>query len=259
MVPSFLTFKIFNRSLYMSEFYQQAIEDLLSSEIEFKKKALKKLKIDAIPLELAIKSRLSILDFLIVKHKLNIFLNSCKSNIPTNHKSKLDKINVQSSSFDFIFDVILNYSTYNLSKNDKFLLSLGLDFRLQCLKPRFVEFLLPFEQLVFQLKSLGNHTTFNNLRRECTVIAHKAFSSSQRFRFFSTFFLNTLTSFRFLNFMISIIWDNLPTMILSSLQNLIRVKVLLYLTNLIIFLKSYPFYLTNPNFKKLMTIQIISV
>jgi hypothetical protein len=184
IVPSFLKFKIYNRSLYNSDFYQQATQDLLLFEIRSKEKLARKFKEAATQLESNLKQHVSILDCIFLQSQLFKFLGAYSEKVRNIHNNKLSKVNIIPPSFDFVNNVIFNHSSYALSKKESFLLSLGLDFSLPCYKPSFVDFFLPFEQLAQSIKPLRDHTVFQNFRKHCTAFAHKSFSSSQHINWY---------------------------------------------------------------------------
>ncbi len=109
---------------------------------------------DSLQLELAFKQALSFLDCIYFKSKLHTYIRKFSDNVSAVHNNKLNRLLIQQPNFRFIDNVIFNFSSYNLSKKEKILLSLGLDFCLPCFKPNFSQFFLPFEQLAQCIKPL---------------------------------------------------------------------------------------------------------
>ena len=93
------------------------------------------------------------------------------------HTKKLNKFGLSQPNFEFVNQVIFNYSSYSLSKKEKFLLSLGLDFSLPVSKPSYTNFFLSFEKLAHLLAtSYGHNINFNSFKKECSNVAYKTFS-----------------------------------------------------------------------------------
>ncbi len=73
--------------------------------------------------------------------------------------NKLNKLQIQQPNFRFIDNVIFNFSSYNLYKKEKVLLSLD-GFLSSNLKPCFSQFFLPFEQFAQCTKPLRGSSSF---------------------------------------------------------------------------------------------------
>ncbi|MGL4226872.1 MAG: reverse transcriptase domain-containing protein, partial [Rickettsia sp.] len=74
-------------------------------------------------------------------------------------------------------DVIFNFSSRILSDKEKFLLSLGLDFRLPNVKLNFASFFLPFEKMFSSISSLPAHINLDGFRFALKNIAYKGYST----------------------------------------------------------------------------------
>ena len=83
--------------------------------------------------------------------------------------------------------VIFNFSDYNLSKKEEFLLSLGLDFCLPNYRPSFAKFFLPFELFFNSLQHLPSHLSIETAQQSIQNIAHKAYSACKKTSWFPFF------------------------------------------------------------------------
>ena len=172
IVPNFVKFKLYKKSLYASKFYQDATQ-----EINFKEKQSIRLESKFTQLEHSLKVPLSGLDLIYIKSKLSTYINQYTTNITAVHNRKLNKFGISQPDFQFIYQVLFNFSSYTLSKKEKFLLSLGLDFCLPTSKPKYVNYYTSFEKLANSLSYYGDNHTFNLFRKDCTYLAHKTFTN----------------------------------------------------------------------------------
>ena len=177
VTPNFIKFKLYRSSLYSSEFYRSSIESLLNIEINFKAQAIKRLKSSASTLFSSFFNGLSLLDKIYVKNLFNKNISKFVFDTSTIHNRKLLKLGLQKPRFLAPKDVIFNFSKYNLSKKEEFLLSLGLDFCLPNFKPRFPQFFLPFEIFFSNIRQLPSHLDLEKARQLIQNVAHKAFAS----------------------------------------------------------------------------------
>ena len=81
-----------------------------------------------------------------------------------------------SQIFKFLDQTISNFSSYQLSNKEKFLLSLGLDFCLPCSRPSYTRFFLAFEKLARSLSSFSVGSSFTSFRRKASHLSHKTFT-----------------------------------------------------------------------------------
>ena len=153
-VPKFLKFKLYRKSLYNSEFYRNAIATLLDTEINFKSKRIKLLSSKTEQLNKCLKSTLSFLTFNRAKVQIQTNLESFCNQVQNTHGRKLNYLGISPYKFMTPNDVIFNFSDYKLTDKEKALLALGLDFKLPCFRPNFVQFFLSMEKLARSLKSL---------------------------------------------------------------------------------------------------------
>ena len=156
IVPNFVKFKLYRKSLYSSDFYKTAIETLLDNEIKYKDKHFKSVT-NAHSLQMTnLKNSVSYLDFNHFKITLDKTVKNYSKTVMATHSRKLGKLGISPFRFMTPDNVIFNLSDYTLSDKEKTLLALGLDFKLPCFKPNFVQYFLPFEKLAKYVK-------FNNL------------------------------------------------------------------------------------------------
>ena len=177
VVPNFVKFRLYKKSLYNSQFYQEATNALLNHEITFKERLSKKLLTKLNQLQQSLKNSLSLLDIIFIQSKLATYINTYSNRISATHNKKLSTFGISQPDFNFMDQVLFNYSSYTLSKKEKFLLSLGLDFCLPTSKPKYVNYFTAFEKLAHSLSYFGNSSTFNLFRKDCSHIAHKTFTS----------------------------------------------------------------------------------
>lgn len=180
ITPNFVKFKLYKKSLYSSEFYKSALDELLNIEIRSKTKSLQLLS-DQIPTLLdQLKSKVSTLDFISLK---SLAIKNCTASINHTklvHQRKLRKLGIHQPNFNNPNDVIFNYSNHTLTNKERFLLSLGLNFSIPFFHPNFPKFFLPFERLAHSLK---NFSTADKFPAVCNIIrttAHKHFQQKRK-------------------------------------------------------------------------------
>ena len=93
------------------------------------------------------------------------------------HARKLLKLGLQQPRFLAPKDVIFNFSKYNLSHKEEFLLSFSLDFCLPNFKPKFTQFFLPFEIFFNNIRQLPSHINLEKARQFIQSVAHKTYAS----------------------------------------------------------------------------------
>ena len=152
IVPNFLKFKLYRKSLYSSDFYRTAVDTLLDNEIKYKDKQFNSLcKSNCLHMT-KLKNSISYLDFNHIKIVLEKAVNKCHNYVVATHTKKLRNLGISPFKFMTPSDVIFNLSDYVLTDKEKSLLALGLDFKLPCFKPNFVQYFLPFEKLAKYIK-----------------------------------------------------------------------------------------------------------
>ena len=177
VIPNFIKFKLYRSSLYNSEFYQSSTKALLDIEINFKTKAINRLEKQVSVLSSTFYDLLSFIDGLYFKSLIQKNIRTFVSQTARIHERKLLKLGLHQPKFMSPDGIIFNYSYYSLSKKEKVLLSLGLDFSLPNFKPSFSKFFLPFELFFNSVSNLPSHINLEAARQCIQSVAHKAFSS----------------------------------------------------------------------------------
>ena len=145
-------------------------------EIGYKEKFLNKQLTKLTQLDNALKIKLSFLDIIYIKSRVAQYIKTYADKISSTHHRKLLAFGISQPDFKFVDQAIFNYSSYELSKKEKFLLSLGLDFCLPCSKPSFVKYFSSFEKLARTILPLSNNESFSSFRRETSHLAYKTFT-----------------------------------------------------------------------------------
>ena len=177
LVPNFVKFRLYKKSLYHFNFYHNATNELLNLEINQKEKISSRLQSRVLELQNSLKNNLSFLEIIYIHSCLSRYINAYSDRINAIHQNKLSKFGVSQPDFKFIDQVVHNYSSYTLSKKEKFLLSLGLDFCLPTTRPKYVDFFLAFEKLANTLSFFSDHNAFTSFRKECSHLAYKTYTS----------------------------------------------------------------------------------
>ena len=151
VIPNFIKFKLFRKSLYNSEFYQQAVLDLLEIEINHKNRKSHCLSQRVQDLDLRLRDVLGFLNHLILSIKIGNSISKLKQQILWTQKKKLGQLGIPQPKFQCPDNVISNFSNYPLNQKEKHILSLGLNFKLPNFKPKFSDLFVPFEKLFFSL------------------------------------------------------------------------------------------------------------
>ena len=89
VTPNFVKFKLYRDSLYDSEFYRSATETLLNIELNFKSKAISRLKVKVQSLSDSLYNNLSLLDRIYVKHILGTNIDEYVFDVKNIHDRKL--------------------------------------------------------------------------------------------------------------------------------------------------------------------------
>ena len=71
LVPNFVKFKLYKRTLYSTKFYENATQTLLDMEIRTKQRVIKRYQEDSQNLEKALKTHLTFLDVIFIMHCMN--------------------------------------------------------------------------------------------------------------------------------------------------------------------------------------------
>ena len=188
VIPKFLKFKLYRKSLNNSELYRKWQKKLLDLEIRTKEKEINEAKRKLVHCKENLKTLVSRLDLIclnrFIKNKIDVYRN----NVRRIHERKLIKIGGKHSLSSCDPDkVVFNLSSVTLSFREKFLLSFGLDFCLPIYKPSFYKYFLDFESLVARLKQLkisGNYV-FEDVVQSIKKVASHHFNEFKAYKVFS--------------------------------------------------------------------------
>ena len=164
VVPKFLGFKLYRKSLYSTQLYKDFKCDLLDNEIDFKSSTVKKLTLELKTHQVTFRNSVSHLDYA----ALNLYLSKSdlklRSKISDTHSKKIEnlggKLKLTSCPPS---QTIFNYSSRILSKREEFLLSFGLDFKLPIYRPSFHKFFLACENFFSSVRKLSIDSSKLNL------------------------------------------------------------------------------------------------
>ena len=157
VIPKFLRFKLANRHLKSSHVYKKCQIRLLEEEIKSKRKRINTLEKDTQRVKEELQRTLSVLDF---SYICSLFLVANDKSILHHdniQKQKLQNL-LQISSNNIFSDshnpdrVIFNFSSYELTDEEKNVLCKGLNFSVKPGWIEYSEFLLPFELLFRDIK-----------------------------------------------------------------------------------------------------------
>ena len=160
VLPKFLMFKLYRQNLRNSPVYKECQQRLLENEIEYKRKACKRLKLALDSRVRKVKENVSWLDFVHVNSFIDKLVDLYKRKVTDVHKRKF--VSWGGSYNPTTIDVdkcIFNFSDYVLGEREKFLLSLGLNFCVPSFHFPKKDFLLYFEYLLHKLQ---NQPIFGN-------------------------------------------------------------------------------------------------
>ena len=190
VIPKFLSFRLYKRSLEDTSLYRNWQERLLSLEISSKKSTLAEYNELLSSAKADLRTSLSFLDFHAAIYFLNRRHEKKFKSIAQRPDRKLESLgasrSVQSLDPD---NVIFNLSNYVLSNREKFLLSFGLNFGLPVTKPNFYKHFLPFENLILRLKNIPliPSASFNTTIRLVKQAAYDAYNKANKSPTFNIF------------------------------------------------------------------------
>ena len=176
-VPKFMKFKLYKKSLQERKFYNNWLQKLLIEEINFTKSRHKTLKDNVKKWEDTFdKTFISMTDNMYLKNFISRINHNTAEDVENKHRMKLAELGISNKLIP-IEDTIFNYSSISLSKREKFLLSLGLDFKLPNYNLDFINYFASFEKLANILKFHDYLTKrdFNDIINNLKFTAHKYF------------------------------------------------------------------------------------
>lgn len=136
-----------------------------------------------------LKSVLSFLDCIYIKHITEKNLSKYLNNVKQIHNKKLSNLGISKFQHSDNPDkYIFNLSDYNLSFKEKNILSLGLDFCLPCFKPNSVQLYLSFECLMNSLINLPSKDNLEYARKKLQDLANSTLQKIKKCNSWLPFF-----------------------------------------------------------------------
>ena len=175
IVPKFMRFKLYKNSLYRKKFYLNWQLRLLTEEINDNKQRLKKLKQKQLECEKQFNEVfVSIIDSVFLKNYICKINSRTQESAKNKQKLKLIRLGITNDLLP-LDNTVFNFSKKTLSKQEQYLLSLGLDFKLPSFKLDYINFFTSFEKLADVLKNQANYTSksFEDISTFIKSLAHK--------------------------------------------------------------------------------------
>ena len=182
LTPKFLQFRVANQHLRNSAAYDQCSRLLLQEEIKRKKSTIRNCKKECERLKTELQSTLSHFDFV---HVYSLFIRGNDVKLCVADEKQQRKLGGLADDPATSHDpdaVIFNYSSYELSDDEKRVLSLGLNFSLPPQKLNLPSHLVPFELLFRQIKDASFSRTSDNDQFK-TDLKHLSFKTYRDYKF----------------------------------------------------------------------------
>ena len=188
--PNFLKFKFYRRDLYNKEMYAEFQVKLLDLEMSEKKNQILKLSNKLKEDRMILRNSLSFINYLCLLQFINRNVKKIELQHKEIHAKKIEKLG---GSLEFKKcnpdHVVFNFSDRILSSREKFLLSLGLDFKLPIFKPNFFKYYLLFEKFFWIIKKLkiADGVSFPEMCQEIKAKIFETFETRKYRKPFSPF------------------------------------------------------------------------
>ena len=200
VLPRFLHFKLYRKTLHNSKLYRSWQFKLLHLEITSKNRQILKFQKSLEECKTNLKSSVSVLDFICMNNFIENSIKKFTEKISETHEKKLKNLGISSHMYPLDPNlVIFNYSNRILTDQERNLLTLGLNFKLPMYKLNFFDYFLSFENLYSYLSKFeiyNPHNVPNILKNTLHNIAHKYFYKFSPHKVFCPFFskheINTL-------------------------------------------------------------------
>ena len=200
VLPRFLHFKLYRKTLHNSKLYRSWQFKLLHLEITSKNRQILKFQKSLEECKTNLKSSVSVLDFICMNNFIENSIKKFTTKISETHEKKLKNLGISSQMYPLDPNlVIFNYSNRILTDQERNLLTLGLNFKLPMYKLNFFDYFLSFENLYSYLSKFeiyNPHNVPNILKNTLHNIAHKYFYKFSPHKVFCPFFskheINTL-------------------------------------------------------------------
>ena len=186
--PQFMKFKIYKRSIYNNtKWYERSLKRLLTTEIQFKQREIKKLESNLQQLKVNVKSQLSLLDYIWTSRIINSNVQRYRLHTTSKHNKKLRNLGLTQNQDIDHHHVVKNYSKRVLSKKELTLLSLGLKFKIPLYKLDYYDYFLKFECII---NSVTSHQLINRNVFITSIknLSHKYFKMFNPKKIFSPLF-----------------------------------------------------------------------
>ena len=185
VMPKFLRFKLYRKSLRTTNIYKSFQTKLLLQEIANKKRSVSSLRTKLATLDTSLSSSFSTLDAAIVRRHVRLRTNEFEATTARTHADKLGSLGVNNEVKPCNPDkVVFNYSSVTLSERMKTLLAFGLDFNLPVYKINYYQYFLKFERLLLSLKN-ANCTNITEFKLQLKSLANKYYYGFKSHKIFS--------------------------------------------------------------------------
>ena len=182
VVPKFMRFKLYKQSLHRKKFYKNWQLFLLTEEIKCTKLRLNNLQKKLYDCEVKFNRFFtSTIDHTFLKCNISKINFSTINSIKDKHKQKLARLGITNDLYP-IEKSLFNYSNKALTRREKYLLSLGLDFKLPVRKINHISYFSSFESLVGNLKPYIT-VTEKSFEEFCSKIKYLALNFYEQFSY----------------------------------------------------------------------------
>ena len=191
VVPKFLRFKLYRRSLQNQNFYKSWQTHLLNEEIKFKKTR-------QVELQSALKNKrqvlydsLSFVKYVWLISEAKLSISRFTESLKTVHSRKLGRLGIHGPIQPCDPEkVIFNLSSKPLPKRIKTLLAFGLDFKLPIWNLKFHNYFLCFEKVVQSIINLPlpPRFTIQDVKQKIRTLSYKTFHGFRSSKVFSSVF-----------------------------------------------------------------------
>ena len=186
LYPNFLNFKLSIKRLQSSHLQRQFQRKLLNNELRHKRSLIRQHERNYNERLCEFKECTSLVSYYLSLYWLNEYRKRYSNKIKIIHQKKLFNLGYNDIKHPPSEDVIFNFSSVNLSQDERDVLALGLNFCLTPTKPKLIQFYLPFEKLAFNLSncSFYNKTIEreNNCNSELKNIAKTSFNNLNKYK-----------------------------------------------------------------------------
>ena len=189
VIPKFLRFKLYRKSLQSQQFYKSWQVKLLDQEIVNKKQQISSLQDRLLDTEASVRQNFRLLDQTLVNRTVGRILRTENRSITRTHENKLIRLGIQNDLNPCDPEkVVHNYSDVNLPTRVKFLLAFGLDFNLPIRKLSLHTFYTPLEKLAYTLSKEKCTANFRDFLSKLKFNTYKYFNEFNPRKVFSPIF-----------------------------------------------------------------------